>query len=311
MRSTLAFLRRWTLPTLLLVSLPFFFVEDPTGDQDQLLPALWNLGHITYFFLGVIALRRHLDLRDWPHWLTVSIAVFLISIIIEYLQYGVGRDQGWEEIELNLMGAWLAIFWLIPGGPQVWTGRVIATGLVIHQITLATQAGLTDYRLRERMPLITGLEMPYETAWWQGPVSRTDDVSWSGDYSLRVDFSTDSHSGALLQTLPRKWTDYERLRFHVYNPYLTPMNLTLRIGDWLNRSQPLLYSDRYHLSFTVENGWNQVIVDLDKVASAPLDRTMDMSRITMLEVFATNLREPRTVFLDGFWLEEADLDAGQ
>ena len=303
MASLPVFLKKWMLPTLLFVSLPFFFVEDPSGDTDQLVPALWNLGHILYFCLAIVALRRHLDMRDWPHWLTISIAVFLISIIIEYLQYEVGREQGWHEIELNLIGAWLGIFWLNPGGPQVWTGRVIATGLVIHQITIVTQAGLTDYRIKERMPLITGLEMPYEAGWWQGPVSRTDDVSLSGQYSLRVDFSTDSHSGARLETLPRDWTGYDRLRFHVYNPYLTPMNLTLRIIDRLNESQPLLYSDRYHFSFTAENGWNEVIVDLEDVKNAPSDRMLNLGKIAQLEVFTTNLREPRTVFFDGFWLE--------
>lgn len=307
MTPVLAILKRWTLPALLLLSLPFFFVEDPKGDADQLIPAMWNLGHIFYFFFAIIALRRHLDMRDWPHWLTISIAVFLISIIIEYLQYGVGREQGWHEIELNLIGAWLAIFWLNPGGPQVWTGRVIATGLVIHQITLAAQAGLTDYRIAERMPLITGLEMPYEAGWWQGPVSRTDDIAWSGDYSLRVDFTTDSHSSANLTTLPRDWTGYDRLRFHVYNPYLTPLNLTLRITDRLNENQPLLYSDRFHLSFTAENGWNEVIVDLDDVRQAPSDRMLDLARIGRLEVFTTNLREPKTVFFDGFWLEKTGI----
>ncbi len=303
MTRILAFLKSWTLPILLLLCLPFFFVEDPGSESEDLVRALWNLGHIFYFMFAIIALRRHLDMRDWPHWLTISIAVFLISIIIEYLQYGVGREQGWEEIELNLIGAWLAIFWLNQGGPQVWVGRIIATGLVIHQIALAAQAVLTDYRLKERMPLLTGLEMPYEIEWWQGPTSRSSAVARSGEFSLRVDFTTDSHSSAQLTTLPRDWSDYQQLRFHIYNPYLTPLNLTLRVTDQLNKEQPLLYSDRFHLSFTVENGWNEVTVPLEDIQEAPTDRMLALDNISALEIFTATLREPKTIYFDGFQLE--------
>lgn len=290
------------MAVLVLIAIPLLVIDRPTGADQELARGLWNLGHICFFALAIIALKRQLDMRNWPHWLAISIAVFVISVILEFLQYGAGRERGWEDIERNLIGAWLAIFWLIPGSAQVWTGRVVATGLFLAQVSVVAQVALTDYRLNQRLPILTSLEKPYERQWWEGQVERSSEHTRLGQYSLKVLFSDSDYASAILHTLPGDWTGYQSLRFEVYNPQLTPVSLNLRIQDLNHQQRGLRFNDRFNLAFTVEHGWNTLEIDLKDVLEAPETRQMQMDKIARLEVFTTSLSQPKVIYLDHFRL---------
>lgn len=292
----------WKIIALVLLAAPLLIIDRPSGVDQELARAFWNLGYICFFALAVVALRHQLDMRNWPHWLAISIAVFVISVVVEFLQYGAGRERGWEDIERNLIGAWLAMFWLVPGSAQVWTGRLIATGLFLAQLSVVAQLALTEHRLSQRLPILSSLEQPYELQWWDGQVERSTEHTRLGQYSLKVHYSDGGYSSATLHTLPSDWRGYQNLRFEVYNPQLTPVTLNLRIQDLDHRQRGLGFSDRYNLSFVAEHGWNTVEIELKDVEEAPESRNMQMDRIAQLEVFTTNLSQPKVIYLDHFRL---------
>lgn len=303
MLSVLSLIRHWGLPVVLIACLPFYFMEGRFGEDQELEQALWNLSHIIYFALVIVALRHHLDMRNWPHWLTISLAVFLVSIIGDYIQYEVGQERGWENIERNLIGAWLGIFWLNKGGPQVWVGRLIATGLLIQQVSVIGFAAYTEYTLATQMPLLSSLEEMYEEQWWEGPTEPSQKYVSHGDYSLKLTLAPSGYSGASLTTLQNNWTGYDTLIFDVYNPQLTPIKLTLRISDRQHEIRTGAFSDRFHQPFVAEHGWNQVEVQLNRVKQGPAEREMDMSELAQLEIFSTGgLKNERVVYLDNFRL---------
>ncbi|MHA7879424.1 MAG: VanZ family protein [Saccharospirillum sp.] len=288
----------WKIIALALVATPLLVIDRPAGADQELARGLWNLGYVAFFALAVLALRRQLDMRNWPHWLAISIAVFVISVVVEFLQYGAGRERGWEDIERNLIGAWFAMFWLIPGNAQVWTGRIIATGLVLAQLSVVGQLALTDFRVSQRLPILSSLENPYELSWWDGPIERSTEQTRLGQFSLKVLYDDSGYSSATLHTLPSDWRGYTNLRIEVYNPQLVPVSLNLRIQDQAHQQRGLGFSDRYTLPFIAEHGWNTVEVALDEVLNAPETRQMQMARIAQLEVFTTNLSEPAVIYLD-------------
>ncbi|MCH8530754.1 MAG: hypothetical protein LAT65_07875 [Saccharospirillum sp.] len=292
----------WKIVVLALLAIPLLVIDRPTGADQELARGLWNLGHICFFALAVLALKRQLDMRNWPHWLAISIAVFVISVIVEFLQYGAGRERGWEDIERNLIGAWLAMFWLIPGSAQVWTGRLIATGLFLAQVSVVGQLALTEHRLSQSLPILSSLEKPYELQWWDGQVERSTEHTRLGQYSLRVHYSDSGYSTAVLHTLPSDWTGYQNLRFEVHNPQLTPVSLNLRIQDLEYQQRGARFNDRFNLAFVAEHGWNTIEVSLSDVLEAPETRHMQMNRIAQLEVFTTNLPQPKVIYLDHFRL---------
>lgn len=290
-------LKRWFLPALLVACIPFFFHSTGLGIDSELERTLLNFGHIVFFALAIIALRNKLDMRTWPHWLAISIAVFLVSIIIEYAQHNTGRTRSWEDVERNLIGAWLALFWLNPPSAQIWTGRLIATGLFVSQLVMVSQASLTEYRLQNTLPMLSDFENDYELDWWQGDVSLTEERAWHGDHSMVIRLSTRTYSGARMTRLPNDWTGFTTLHFEVFNPSLLPMPLTLRINDKAHE-QSLLYQDRFNNTFIVEYGWNLIEFSLDDVRNAPSGRNMDMSNISHLELFAFELDRPREITVD-------------
>lgn len=290
-------LKHWFLPALLLACIPFFFYSPGLGLDSELARSLLNFGHILFFALAIFALRRSLDMRTWPHWLAISIAVFLVSIIVEYIQHNTGRTRSWEDVERNLIGAWLAMFWLNPPSAQVWTGRLIATGLFVSQLAMVSQASLTEYRLHNTLPLLSDFENDYEINWWQGDVSHSDARAWHGQRSMVVRLTTRTYTGARLTRMPNDWTGYGSIHFAVYNPSLLPMPLTLRINDKAHE-QSLLYQDRFNSTFIVEYGWNLIEFSLEDVRNAPSGRDMDMSNISHLELFAFELDRPREITVD-------------
>lgn len=301
--SVFSWINKWGLTALLLIGLPFLFMEGPLSRDAALDRALWDLGHILYFALAITALRSRLDMRTWPHWLAISLAVFIISIMLEYLRYDVGHQQDWSDIERNLVGAWLGIFWLNKGTPQVWTGRVIATGLFAHQLSLVLLAALTIYRLDAQLPRLGSFETDYELNWWQGSVSLSEERAWQGRRSLAVELEPDEYQGARMITPPRDWSAYDRLSMAVYNPKLTPLTLTVRIDDHNSLDSNVAFGQRFNESFIVEFGWNLVQIPLHPPQDSSAEQLLNLSDIARVEIFAVDLEQPRRIHLDQLRLE--------
>jgi len=301
--SIFSWIYKWGLTVLLLIGLPFLFMEGPLSRDEALDRALWDLGHILYFALAIIALRSRLDMRTWPHWLAISLAVFIISIMLEYLRYDVGHQQDWSDIERNLIGAWLGIFWLNKGTPQVWTGRVVASGLFAHQLGLVILAALTIYRLDAQLPRLGSFETNYELSWWQGPVSISEERAWQGRRSLAVELEPGEYQSARMITPPRDWSAYNRLSMAVYNPKLTPLTLTVRIDDHNSLDSNVAFGQRFNESFIVEFGWNLVQIPLHPPENFAGEKLVDLSDIARLEIFAVDLEQPHRIHLDQLRLE--------
>ncbi len=299
----IAFIQKWGLTALLLLGLPFLFMEGPLSRDIALDRALWDLGHIVYFAIAIVALRNRLDMRTWPHWLAISLAVFILSIMLEYLGYDVGHQQDWSDIERNLIGAWLGIFWLNQAGPQVWTGRVIATGLFAHQVSLVIVAALTLYRVSAQLPMLGNFEHDYQLDWWQGPVSLSQGKAWEGKRSLAIDLEPEDYQGAQLNTLPADWRDYQRLTMSIYNPHLTPLTLTVRINDRDSLDSNVPFGQRFSESFVIEFGWNLVQVPLRGQTDASQQPLLDLANVAQLEIFAVDLKRPRRILLDQLRLD--------
>lgn len=301
--SLFSWIKQWGLSALLLIGLPFLFMEGPLSRDAALDRALWDLGHIVYFALAIMALRSRLDMRTWPHWLAISLAVFIISIMLEYLRYDIGHQQDWSDIERNLVGAWLGIFWFNAGTPQVWTGRIIATGLFAHQLSLVILAALTIFRLDAQLPRLGSFENDYELAWWDGPVSLSDERAWQGRRSLAVALDAGEYQSVRMISPPRDWSAYNRLSLAIYNAKLTPLTLTVRIDDHRSLDSNVAFGQRFNESFIVEYGWNLVQIPLHPPEDFNGEQLIDLSDIAQLEIFAVDLTQPRRIHLDQLRLE--------
>ena len=114
------------------------------------------------------------------------------------------------------------------------------------------------------------------------------------------------HAHALRTSAPTAATgatDVERLVITLFNPSTEPLALTLRINDVAHDRSEHAYNDRYNTRLILEPGFNTFTRNLADIENAPADRTMDMSQIRRMGLFAVRLPEPRTVYLSDLRLD--------
>jgi hypothetical protein len=121
---------------LTLLSLPFFFINGPGWLSTDTGKAMSNLGHIPFFVLVTLLIRSRFFLKSAGGWLTVSLAAFALGGAIELIQSLVGRSASWHDVLRNLTGTWLVVFWLQRPTALMWFGRVVATSLLVIEMSL-------------------------------------------------------------------------------------------------------------------------------------------------------------------------------
>ncbi|MEX1057719.1 MAG: hypothetical protein WED11_08300, partial [Natronospirillum sp.] len=120
---------------------------------------------------------------------------------------------------------------------------------------------------------------------------------------LRIDMGTTRYSGANLIRLPTDWRGYEALTFRLFNPDNQGLTFSLRINDRAHDRGAQAYANRFNVRLEVPPGWSTHRFALTDIARAPAARTMDMHQISQLGLFASELDQPRTVYLTDLRLQ--------
>jgi hypothetical protein len=122
-----------------------------------------------------------------------------------------------------------------------------------------------------------------------------------------MDLHVAKYPAAALSLPARDWTPYDELVFDIVwdAPDSVATTETLPVivkvqDQWHNDE----YQDRFHQQITLRPGQlEEVRVPLMRVASAPRDRVMDMSRIDKVELFTIRPQNRLTLYLDNMRLE--------
>jgi len=299
------------LLVLVLVGTPFFFLGGPGYHGARSLQAAWDLGHILYFLLLSCWLYRSLAARTpWSSGRLMAViftAVFVFGLAVELLQMLFsGRSPDLLDVLRDLEGCLLTFAFYIdppvPGG----NGQRLFRALVLILLALAAwplTRALVDERLAARQfPVLADFETPFELDRWVNPQQlhlETDRVRY-GARAVRVQLSTAKYSGISLFHFPGDWRGYRSLRFSVYTPEAGGLILNSRIHDHHHKMQE--FGDRFNQQFTLQQGWNDLVISLDKVRDAPRGRPMDMARIEGFGLFVIQQARPMEIWLDHVYL---------
>lgn len=305
-----------TLPILLVICLPFFFVGGPGFHSPRSFARVWDLGHIPYFCLFTLWLGALPSVRRLRPALRLSVLIalpFLTGYLFEWLQFLVNRrgpDAG--DMFRNLLGSMLALCFLESRrfhGERRRTAIIAARGLALLILAVAlypTATALWDeFRARRQFPLLAGFESRFELSRWYyaGQLRPDKHIVRHGKRSARVQLSTAKYSGVTLHHFPHDWRGYKTLRFSAHNPLPGPLELNCRLDDALHRSRRGPYADRFNARFTLRPGWNDLAVSLEEAAVAPKDRSLDMSRIIGFGLFVVEQKQAIAIHLDNVHLE--------
>jgi hypothetical protein len=96
---------------------------------------------------------------------------------------------------------------------------------------------------------------------------------------------------------PGDWSAYRLLSLAVYSEQ-GGIAMTLRINDREHLRGNQRYKDRFNRSFTLDKGWNELIVPLAEVAAAPQGRVLNLHEVASLGLFVIRQPQARTFYLD-------------
>lgn len=290
------------------------FVGGPDLVHARSFKRAWDLGHIAAFAVWSLLLWR-----GWPRlatlgWLSQMMVVILLATgvggAVEIAQGAVGRYPGWADVEHDILGSLLAIFFLFPSRlrlPLGWRrlAQVAILGWLLLALVPLARALVDEWNMFRAFPVLADFEAPFERERWSGNARLSIDhtIAASGRASLCIDLNTAQYSGANLNYFPGDWRGWRWIAFCVYNPGPRPIRLVCKINDQRHDVSGYRYADRFNQTCEVYPGWNRIRIPLEAVASAPQGRRMDLSRITDFNLFAVKLPEPRRVYLDRIVLE--------
>jgi len=293
----------------LLAAVPFFFVDtgrDPTHPIWQLNP----IAHIVFFALLSCFIAKSGFFSRFPFvWSAAGIlgAIFIIGGAIELAQGLMGRTPSWKDMGLNMLGAMSGLLFLAPMRTRL-SRQVLRAGqgsvlILVLAVSYGPMTTLWDMRAASKQfPVLSNFESRFEDRRWSsGEIDSS--VSRSGRASLRVELQDSlEYPGTTLKYGFGNWQEFSYLALSLYNPDPEPLRIHISIRDYEHRKQGRGFGDRFDQSFTLQQGWKDILIPVSEIEHAPAGRRLDLSRLTSLVVFAMDLPRPRTVYLDNVYL---------
>jgi hypothetical protein len=123
----------------------------------------------------------------------------------------------------------------------------------------------------------------------------SDQHATHGIKSLKLDLFPSEYPGFAPIIRDTDWSKYGALRFDVYNPQNTDLELVARIDD--NRAYPD-YADRYNESFVVKPGANTVKIPFDSLKTSGAKRPLYLKMIYRLHIFMARPKEKTVLYFD-------------
>lgn len=275
----------------------------PLPGRDRVREAVLDLAHAPAF-----ALLTWWLIARWPRETSLerrSVAAWTLVValggLIELLQGRLGRQASWGDALDNALGASAAVAWAWRSRASSPRRRLALTSAAAVALALASTGSvlvLADVLVqRKEMPRLASFERRLELTRWtfymsQG--SRVRDHATEGAWALRVDLNAGDYPGAALAAPPRDWSGYAAVTFDL-TVEDGPLDLWVKLYD---AEHDFDFSDRYQTRVPLRAGTQRVRVALSDVAQARDGPPLDLRRVAMLELFALDLRAPRTIYLD-------------
>ncbi len=278
----------------------------PLPRSSRELDILGDLGHAPLF--GLLAAMLYFWGRAWlPRQnilaaLSVWGLVVLVGIGFEFLQNQLGRHGSWSDVYANMWGTTAFLVWSLSSrwDSRFWRATAACIGIACLAFSWRMpMRGLADTLLqRSEMPILGSFERKSEFARWYFQDCRVAQSSkWAshGEYSLLAELQPARYPSLSLYWPVQDWSAYGSLTLDIVLVGDDPLPIVVKIEDDYKGRK---VHDRYNGRFTLRPGENRVEVNLLEVAIAPKGRTLNLQRIRRLQVFTSNLKEPRRLLID-------------
>lgn len=291
-----------------------FFVGSPDIVPMRSFKIAWNLGHVVFFAIATFLLIKHTSFLEQTtpvrQFCWVVGLCLVASLLIEAIQFAIGRQADWQDILRNILGcmsalvffprskSYCSIFFGIPS-------KIVIIALLCLQLYPLLVTLVDEQLSRSKFPILADFENKLELSRWtsNGRITLDKKLSSHGDFSARIELTTDQYSGASLKFFPANWKGFERLLFSIYLPENPPLPIITRIHDQQHEQGNYLHSDRFNQKTILQAGWNHIAINISDIIQAPQTRAMDIESVANIHFFTINLKQPRVIYLDNLRLE--------
>jgi hypothetical protein len=289
---------------LIIAGLPFFFLEIGPGPGSPV-TQLYGFAHLFFFALSAWWLARWIRWSQRPFWYRALLVMLLLAGLggaIELIQPHFGRGASWRDFGIDILGGLLGLFCLAPDRRHIRRLFLLSAQFFILAAITATFYGplvtLWDMcQASRQFPVLSDFETRFEARRWSsGEISKS--VSRRGHNSLRVLLDKGNYPGTTLQRSFGNWQGYTRFSFSLYLPDETPLRITVSIRDHDHNRRGGEFHDRFNRTFTMRQGWNDIVIPISDIERAPVERTLALDRLSEVVIFTTNLPAPRVVYID-------------
>lgn len=281
---------RWLI--LILPALgSLFFAINPL-DLPRLLRPLLDLSHVPIFafaagmvsrWVGVVArqeVRRQL-------FMLCGLAL-LVGSAIELTQPLAGRNASVDDIIHDVAGAAAGVLFCSRRRREFsWRWRRGLQLMVLAVVLLAGHRAVGWYwaysNTLAQFPLLADFELPYSAQLWSS-ASRTDALSRDGSSALHLHFQASRPARTRFEPPRGDWAQYATLRFSLFNPRATPLEVQLAIAD---RSVPDRMADQrpfFIRRYPLAPGWNDLSVRVGEIAEGSGSGVIDIDAIGELRI---------------------------
>jgi VanZ family protein len=287
----------WLFPLSLLVTTAILLSTNLPGHY-KLVYALQDSGHFLIFtLLSLTALWSYRKRGEGLIW-RVMLGCLLFGVLIEGVQSQIGRDPSLYDLLMDLLG--------IVSGVVLYLGfvrRSFPFGMTLAAVAILALAAfsrpaywLMVYRVRaDLFPRLMDPESYFANGLLEanpgGEINRIDlPENWSippelGIHScIYVSLPGGRWPGIDMAEPEPDWRGYESLNLAIYSDQENDLTLILRIHDRMHNNR---VEDRFKRRLTVGPGYNHFSIPLKQISRAPVTRSMDLSAISDVKIFAT------------------------
>jgi len=272
-----------------------------------------NSAHVVLFFFISFVLYFLFSTRSFfsnklVTYFAVLVAGLVIGVVIEILQGFVQREASVDDLYRNFWGMASGLSFVALTQQKVLRSKILAAifsfGFLLFGIAPLFQISW-DYLQRDKIfPFITAFEEKEFARFlrFNHAALLTGNVVMRDSKKLhRIRFDQGKYPGLAIIEPERNWSAYHKLRFQVFSDNTSNTRLVLKIYDEKHNQN---YSDRFNQHFIIRPGLNEIIVSLIQIRDAPVGRKLDLTKISGVQLFLTNVTTPLFLELSDFILEK-------
>ena len=281
----------------------------PVPGRLERIAALRSLGVVAHWGLPLaftLLLWRRGPLRG--RLAAAATLAWLLTASCELLQGFVGRHPRWQDAGVDLAGVATAVGWVLARRRgRRFAYALVALGFAVVPFQLREMPGfLLGSRLAsQRFPLLADFEHAREVALLD------DNAEQGGEYWVERDplrgsrvlnlrgESDGIYPGVVIRGFPRDWSSWSALAFDARVATGAPTELTVRLDDFLGRTDPVSVGEGFHLG----SQWTRCVMDLRALQPRGGDRTFRLDDIDSMLFYLYRPEGDVTVQLDNITLE--------